>query len=127
MKKFLLLIILFSSMLSADGTELTLKSYSTDTHIDTRDIANHASEFTIEKQEDRDDNFVIILIDSEDESSMKQNNSHTFRWIMIELEDNLTSGTYWIRYAHFDFTDHTFTLSQSGANLKTLKPKLIHF
>ncbi|HHD79248.1 MAG TPA: hypothetical protein ENK98_06415 [Epsilonproteobacteria bacterium] len=112
MKKFLLLIILSSTILFAGGTELVLKTYSTDKDIDTSHIANEASKFTIEKQDDKDNDFVIILINSEDNATIKQNSTHKFRWIMLKLDDNLSSGNYWVEHTDFDFTKSTFQKNQ---------------
>lgn len=112
MKKFLLLIILFSSVLLAGGTTLILKTYSTDKDIDVKDIANEASNFTIEKQDDKDNGFVITLINSEDNDTIKQNITHKFRWIMLKLDDNLSSGNYWVAHTDFDFTASTFQKNQ---------------
>lgn len=112
MKKFLLLIILSSTFLLAGGTALVLKSYSTDKDIDVKHIANEASNFTIEKQDDKDNGFVITLINSEDNATIKQNITHKFRWIMLKLDDNLSSGNYWVAHTDFDFIASTFQKNQ---------------
>lgn len=113
MKKFLLLLILFSSMLLAKGITLTLKSYSTDDNISIKNIEKYVSKFIVEKQEDEDLEFEIILFNSEDNATIKQNTTHKFRWIMLELDNNLSTGQYWVEYTAFDFSEHTFLQTQA--------------
>jgi len=94
MKKFLLLLVLLSSLLYAKGTPVLLQSYSTDDNISIDNISQYASKFITQKQEDKDLEFEIILFNSEDDSTIKQNNTHKYRWIMLTLDDNLTAGNY---------------------------------
>jgi signal transduction histidine kinase len=127
MKKFLLLIVLSSTILLADGTALVLKSYSTDKDINLHHIENETSKFTIEKQDDKDDGFEITLINSEDNATIKQNTTHTFRWIMLKLDDNLSSGNYWVEHTDFDFTQSTFNENQFLDKFSLLGRKFFSF
>ncbi len=127
MKKFLVFIILFSSMILTAGTTLTLKSYSTNKNIDRADIENYISKFVIEKQEEKDLEFEIILFNSEDNTTIKQNATHEFHWIMLELDANLSTGNYWIEHTDFDFSEHTFHQSQSLYKFSLLGRKLFSF
>ena len=112
MKQIILITILFTSLFKADGLTLTLKSFNTNEDINISHISNYASNFIIEKQEKKDDEFEIILINSEENSTIKQNTTHKFRWIMFTLDNNLSSGNYWVEHTDFDFTKHTFNKSQ---------------
>jgi len=127
MKKILLLILLLSSVLLAKDSTIVLKSYSTDEHIDTTRIAEYTSHFKAQKQERKDDNFVIVLIHSEDESSIKQGSEHRFQWIMLELDDNLSSGNYWIEHTGFTFTEHTFNKGQFMESISLFGHKFFSF
>jgi len=112
MKQIILITILFTSLFKADGLTLTLKSFNTNEDINISHISNYASNFIVEKQEKKDDEFEIILINSEENSTIKQNTTHKFRWIMFSLDNNLSSGNYWVEHTDFDFTKHTFNKSQ---------------
>ena len=68
MKKFLLLLVLLSSLLYAKGTPVLLQSYSTDENISIGNISQYASKFVMQKQEDKDLEFEIILFNSEDDT-----------------------------------------------------------
>jgi len=112
MKKLLLLLILLSSVLYSTGSPLVIKSYNTDEDIDIDNISQYASKFLAEKQEDKDMEFEIILFNSEDNTTIKQNNTHKYRWFMIALDENLSSKNYWIEHTDFNFTKHTFSPAQ---------------
>ncbi|HFU76036.1 MAG TPA: hypothetical protein ENK66_07305, partial [Arcobacter sp.] len=120
-------LLLSSSILIAGGTELVLKSYSTDIDIDTSRIANEASKFTLEKQDDQDNNIFTILSNSEDNATTKQNTTHKFRWIMLELDENLSTGNYWIEHTNFDFTASTFQESQLLDKFSLMRRKFFSF
>ncbi len=127
MKKFLVLIILLSSMILAASTTLALKSYSTNKNIDKANIENYVSEFVIEKQEEKNLEFEIILFNSEENTTIKQNATHEFHWIMLELDANLSTGHYWIEHTDFDFSEHTFHQSQSLYKFSLLGRKVFSF
>ncbi|PHS34015.1 MAG: hypothetical protein COA92_02985 [Sulfurovum sp.] len=127
MKKFLLLLVLLSSLLYAKGTPVLLQSYSTDDNISIDNISQYASKFVTQKQEDKDLEFEIILFNSEDDSTIKQNNTHKYRWIMLTLDDNLTAGNYWVEHSNFDFSNHTFTSAQVLDRFMLLGRKFFSF
>jgi len=112
MKKLLLLLILLSSLLFATGSPLITKSYSTNENIDIDNISQYTSKFIIEKQEEKDLEFEIILFNSDNNTTIKQSNTHQYRWIMITLDENLTLGNYWVEHTDFNFTEQTFTPAQ---------------
>ncbi len=127
MKKFILLLTLFSTLLLAGGTPLVLKSYATNEDIYITNIAKYASEFKTETQEERDDEFELILIDSEEDYSLKQNTTYKFNWIMIKLDENLSSGNYWIEHTAFDFKEHSFKSHQNLEKFSFLERKYLSF
>jgi len=102
MKKFILLLILFSSFLFSNEMTLTLKSYATDEKLDSTTITQYRSMFKREP-----------TITSEDFDSEKQYPKHKYKWIMLQLDQNLSSGNYWIEYRNFKFTKHTFSSHQT--------------
>ncbi len=122
----MLLLTLFSTLLLAGGTPLVLKSYVTNEEIDTDHIAHYSSKFKIEVELSDDDVFET-LIDSEDLSSLKQNTIHKFNWIMLELDENISNGNYWMEYTAFNFTEHTFTSHQSVEKFSLLGRKFFSF
>jgi signal transduction histidine kinase len=127
MKKLLLILILLSSVLFATGSPLVIKSYNTDKNLDIDNIAQYASKFVTEKQEDKDLEFEIILFNSEDNTTIKQNNTHKYRWIMIVLDVNLSSRNYWVEHTDFNFTEHTFNSSQVFDRFSLMGRKFISF
>jgi signal transduction histidine kinase len=127
MKKLLLILILLSSVLFATGSPLVIKSYNTDKNINIDNIAQYASKFVTEKQEDKDLEFEIILFNSEDNTTIKQNNTHKYRWIMIVLDVNLSSRNYWVEHTDFNFTEHTFNSSQVFDRFSLMGRKFISF
>ena len=127
MKKLLLILILLSSLLFATGSPLVIKSYNTDENIDIENISKYTSKFVTEKQEDKDFEFEIILFNSEDNATIKQNNTHQYRWIMIVLDENLSSGNYWIEHTNFNFTEHTFDPTQIFDRFSLMGRKFISF
>ena len=127
MKKFILLFILFSSILLANGSPQVLKSYNTDENIDITNIAQYASKFVTEKQEDKDFQFKIVLFEREDNTIIKENTTPKYRWIMLEPDDNLTIGNYWVEHTDFNFTEHTFSAAQVFDRFSLLGRKFFSF
>jgi signal transduction histidine kinase len=127
MKKLLLLLLLLSSVLYATGSPLVIKSYNTNENIDIDNIAQYASKFVTEKQEDKDLEFEIILFNSEDNTTIKQNNTHKYRWLMIALDENLSSKNYWVEHTDFNFTEHTFSPTQIFDRFSLMGRKFISF
>ena len=127
MKKLLLILILLSSLLFATGSPLVIKSYNTDENIDIENISKYTSKFVTEKQEDKDFEFEIILFNSEDNATIKQNNTHQYRWIMIVLDENLSSQNYWVEHTDFNFTEHTFSPTQIFDRFSLMGRKFISF
>ena len=127
MKKLLLILILLSSLLFATGSPLVIKSYNTDENIDINHIAQYTSKFVTEKQEDKDLEFEIILFNSEDNTTIKQNTTHKHRWIMLKLDDNLTVGNYWVEHTDFNFTVHTFSSAQVFDRFSLMGRKFFSF
>ena len=126
-KKFILLFILFSTLLLANGTPLVVKSFHTNEEINISDIEKYASEFTIKTQDEEDIDFEIVLFNSEEDSTLKQNNTKKYTWLMLELDENLTSGNYWVEHTDFAFTEYTFTAQQSLDKFSLLGRKLFSF
>jgi signal transduction histidine kinase len=127
MKKLLLILILLSSVLFATGSPLVIKSYNTDKNINIDNIGQYASKFVTEKQEDKDLEFEIILFNSEDNTTIKQNNPLKYRWIMIVLDVNLSSSNYWVEHTDFNFNEHTFNSSQVFDRFSLMGRKFISF
>ena len=126
MKKFIALFFLFSLLLLANGSPLVLKSYSTDEAIDMSHIADHASKFKVEKQEEEEVEFEIMW--GSDEPSMQQRDTkYKFHWIMVELDNNLSSGDYWIEHTVFEFTEHSFNPHQNVERFSLLGRKFFSF
>ena len=126
MKKFILLLILCSSFLLANGAPLILKSYTTNEDIDTAYIVEYASKFKIQTQDEKDEEFELLW-DSEEPSSIKQDSINQFNWIMVELDANLSSGNYWIEHTAFDFEEHSFKPSQHLEKFSFLGRKYLSF
>ncbi len=127
MKKFIALILFFSVHLLANNSSLVLKSYETNEAIEMSCIAEYAFKFKVENQDEKDVNFEIVLIDSEEPSTLKQNNLHKFNWIMLELDANLSTGNYWLVYGAFEFTEHTFLANQLVDKFSLLGRKILSF
>ncbi len=126
-KKFILLSILFSTLLIADGRPLVVKSLHTNEEINISDIEKYASKFEIKTQDEEDIDFEIVLFDSEEDYTLKQNNKKSYTWFMLELDNNLTSGNYWVEHTNFKFTKHTFTKEQSVDNFSLFGRKFFSF
>ena len=73
MKKFIILLTLFSTLLLAHGTPLVVKSFHTNQEINISNIAQYSSIFKAKTQDEEDVGFEIILFDSEEDSTLKQN------------------------------------------------------
>ncbi len=127
MKKLLLLLVLLSSLLLAAGSPVVLQSYNTDENISINNISQYASKFVTEKQEEKDTEFEVVLFNSEDNATIKQNTTHKYRWIMLKLDDNLTVGNYWVEHTDFNFTEHTFTTTQILDRFSLLGRKFFSF
>ena len=127
MKKFIILLTLFSTLLLANARPLVIKSFQTNQEINISDIAQYASNFKAKTQDEEDVNFEIVLFESEEDSTLKQNNKKKYTWLMLELEDNLTSGEYWVEYPDFSFTEHTFRKEQSLNKFSLLGRKIFSF
>jgi signal transduction histidine kinase len=127
MKKFILFFILFSTFILAKGTALTIKTYSTNEEISMSSIAQYISEFKVEEQENRDDEFEVILFESTEKSALRQNNIHKFTWIIIKLDENLSSGNYWIEHTDFEFIEHSFLAHQSVEKFSLFGRKIFSF
>jgi len=127
MKKLLLLLVLLSSLLLAAGSPIVLQSYNTDEDISLNNISQYASKFETESQEDEDIDFEIILFNSEDNATIKQNTTHKYRWIMLELDANLSTGNYWVEHTDFNFTEHTFATTQIFDRFSLLGRKFFSF
>jgi len=118
----MLLLILLSKLLFAEGMPLVISEYTTNKPIDTAHINEYASKFTkIEKSE-----FKFIIF-SKKASKLKQDIEHQFTWIMLELDENLSTGNYWIEHTAFDFTEHTFENHQSIEKFSMLGRKFLSF
>ncbi len=113
MKKFIVLLTFLCTLVLANGTSLVLKSFHTNEEINITNIEKYISNFKTQTQDEKDIDFEIVLFNSEEDSTLKQNDTHTFTWIMLELDENLSSGHYWIEHTNFAFTEHTFTAHQS--------------
>ena len=127
MKKLLLLLVLLPSLLLAAGSPVVLQSYNTDENISIKNISLYASKFVTEKQEEKDIEFEVILFNSEDNATIKQNTTHKYRWIMLELDDNLTVGNYWVEHTDFNFTEHTFSSAQVFDRFSLMGRKFFSF
>ncbi len=127
MKKFIVSLMIFSTLLLADGASLVLKSFHTNEEINITNIEKYISNFKTQTQDEKDVDFEIVLFDSEEDSTLKQNDTHTFTWIMLELDENLSSGHYWIEHTNFAFTKHTFAAHQSVDKFSLLGRKLFSF
>ena len=127
MKKFILILTLFSTLLLAEGKNLLLKTYSTNVDINISNIAQYSSMFKkIQTQEESDEEFEILW-DSEEPSTLKRDVEHRFHWIMMEFDKNLSSGNYWIEHTVFEFTEHSFKLCQNVDKFSLLGRKLFSF
>ncbi len=127
MKKIILILILLTSFTLAMGKPLLLKSFHTNEEINISSIANYSSQFKRETQDEKDIDFEIVLFNSEEDSTLKQNNTKKYTWLMLELDKNLTSGNYWIEHTDFQFTQHTFTKHQLVDNFSLLGRKFTSF
>jgi len=127
MKKFIALFLFFSVLLLANNSPLVLKSYSTDEAIKISHIVDYTSKFKVENQDEKDVDFEIVLIESEEPSTLKQDNTHEFKWIMLELDANLSTGNYWLVYEAFDFTEHSFEATQMVNKFSLLGRKIVSF
>ena len=127
MKRLILLLALFSSLLLAEGLPLTLKVFSINKEINSSTISQYASQFKTHTQDEEDVDFEIVLFNSEKDSTLKQNNIYKFNWIMLELDDNLSNGHYWMEHTNFDFTQHSFSASQSVDRFSLLGQKFFSF
>ena len=127
MKKFILILTLFSTLLLAQGLPLVLKIYSTNKDINITNIAQYRSNFQIEIQDEKDVEFEIVLINSEEPSTLRQNNIYKFNWIMVEFDENLSSGNYWIEHTVFNFIEHTFKDTQSLEHFSIVGKKIFSF
>ncbi len=128
MKKFILFLMLFSTLLLADGKPLTIKSFQTNEEIDISNIPEYISQFKqIQTQDEKDLEFEIVLFDSEEDYTLKQNDKKKYTWFMIELDNNLTSGNYWIEHSNFEFTKHSFAPQQFVDRFELLGRKLFSF
>jgi len=127
MKNILLCILLLSTVLLADGSDIILKTYHTNENIYKTNIVKYASHFKTQRQEEKDENFVIVLINSEDASTIRQNTSHKYNWIMLELDASLSSGNYWVEHTGFEFTEHTFNTGQTVDTFSLFGRKFFSF
>ncbi len=125
MKKIILLLILFSTLLLAQGTPLVLSTYATNKEINITEIAQYASKFEV-KTEDEDEGFQILW-DSDEPSTIRQDTQHQFNWIMVKLDNNLSRGNYWIEHTAFDFDKHSFNPSQYVEKFSFLGRKYLSF
>ncbi len=103
-----------------------LKTYETDKTIDISEIDKYISKFKIETQDEKDDEFELLW-DSDDESTFRQDTKHRFNWIMIELDENLSSGNYWVEHTVFDFDIHSFKTHQHIEKFSFLGRKFFSF
>ena len=127
MKKFIVLLILFSNFILANGTPIMLKTFSSNEEINISDIAQYSAKFISQNQEMRDEAFEIILFNSDEPSSLKQNKFHKTNWIMLEFDANLSSGTYWVEHTNFEFTEHTFLAHQAVEKFSLFGRKIFSF
>ena len=127
MKRLILLLTLFSTLILAEGIPLTLKVFSTNKEINISTISQYTSQFKIHTQDEEDMDFEIVLFNSEEDSTLKQNNTYKFNWIMLELDDNLSSGHYWMEHTNFNFTQHSFSVTQSVDRFSLLGQKFFSF
>ena len=127
MKRLILLLTLFSTLVLAEGLPLTLKVFSTNKEINISTISQYASQFKTHTQDEEDVDFEIVLFNSEKDSTLKQNNIYKFNWIMLELDDNLSSRHYWMEHTNFNFTQHSFSVSQSVDRFSLLGQKFFTF
>ncbi len=125
MKKLILLLILFSRLLLAEGTPLVLKVYTTNEPIAIIDISEYTSKF--KNVDESNDEFEFKIIMDSEETSIKEDISHKFTWIMLKLDENLTNGNYWIEHTAFDFTEHSFTSHQAVEKFSMLGRKFLSF
>ena len=127
MKKFIIVLTLFSTLLLANGRPLVIKSFQTNQEINISNISNYTSSFKAKTQDEEDVDFEIVLFDSEEDYTLKQNNKKKYAWLMIELDENLTTGEYWVAYPDFSFTEHTFRAEQSLNKFSLLGRKIFSF
>ena len=127
MKQFIILFSLLSTLLLANGTSLVLKSFSTNKEINISNIEKYSSKFKTQTQDEEDIEFEIVLFNSEENFTLKQNNKKKYTWLMLELDKNLTSGNYWVEHTNFAFTEHTFTAQQSLDRFSLLGRKFFAF
>ena len=127
MKKIIILFTFLSSLLLANGTPLVVKSFHTNEEMNISNIEKYSSQFKSQTQDEKDIDFEIVLFNSEEDSTLKQNNTKKYTWLMLELDDNLTSGTYWVEHTDFAFTQHSFQAGQSLEKFALLGRKLFSF
>ena len=127
MKRLILLLTLFSTLVLAEGIPLTLKVFSTNEEINSSNISQYASQFKTHTQDEEDVDFEIVLFKSEDNATLKQNDTYMYNWIMIELDENLSSGNYWIEHIDFEFTKHTFSTYQFVNKFSLFGRKIFSF
>ena len=125
MKKFIALFLFFSVLLFANSSPLVLKSYSTDEAIDMSCIADHTYKFKIEKQEEQVAAFEIMW--GSEPSTLKRDTKYKFHWIMVELDENLSSGDYWVEHTVFEFTEHSFKPYQNVERFSLMGRKFFSF
>ena len=85
MKKFIVSLMIFSTLLLADGASLVLKSFHTNEEINITNIEKYISNFKTQTQDEKDVDFEVVLFDSEEDSTLKQNDKDRFTWVMLCL------------------------------------------
>ena len=117
---------LLSTLLLAQGSPLVLKTYATNKEINITEIEQYASKFKRETQDEKDEEFELLW-NSEEPSSIKQDSREQFNWILIELDENLSCGNYWIEHITFDFKEHSFQPHQQVEKFSFLGRKYLSF
>jgi len=119
MKYFLILLTLFTTLLLGDEGSLfgleqptEVKAYKTKEHITLDDIAKYSSKFEkllkLNKDNEPEISLTYELFFPEEENLSVD----VQQWIMIELDENLSTGNYWIEHTLFEFDEHSFAPHQ---------------
>ena len=127
MKKIISLLALLIMPLFAQEASFVIKYYSTDENISIEKIAQWSSQFEIQDSEFQEEVQFEILLNSEDIETLKQNTNHKFNWIMIEFDENLSQGNYWVEYKAFEFTKSTLIPHQWVEKFSFLGRKFFSF
>jgi len=123
MKYFIVLFTLLTSVLIADEGSIfgmamphELKIFQTEKNISIEEIENYHSEFKATNKEEGNNITVTVeeywfeaFFHLPTEDNITKTNH---LWVMLELDENLTTGRYWVDYTLFEFFEHSFAEHQ---------------